>query len=217
MQTRSITSLITKAQGGDISAFTLLVRRHQDMAFAYAYSILGDFHSAEDAAQEAFLCVHAGLHTLRAPEAFPGWLRGIVRHQCHRLLRHQPAPCVPWEHVAESPALEPGPEEQWERRETRVQVLAAVRALPPAQREVTTLYYIQDHPISQIAAFLEVPETTVKKPSAPGTHHTQTEDVTDGPRVDNQRNTARARASSRVRAEGRTDRSSARAARGGRV
>ena len=162
MQTRSITSLITKAQGGDLGAFTLLVRRHQDMAFAYAYSLLGDFHLAEDAAQDAFLCVHAGLHTLRTPEAFPGWLRGIVRHQCHRLLRRRPVPCVPWEQVAGVRASGPGPEEQWEHRETRAQVLGAVRALPPAQREVTTLYYIQDHPISQIAAFLEVPETTVK-------------------------------------------------------
>lgn len=162
MQTRSITSLITKAQGGDLGAFTLLVRRHQDMAFAYAYSLLGDFHLAEDAAQDAFLCVHAGLHTLRTPEAFPGWLRGIVRHQCHRLLRRRPAPCVPWEQAAGVRASGPGPEEQWEHRETRAQVLEAVRALPPAQREVTTLYYIQDHPISQIAAFLEVPETTVK-------------------------------------------------------
>jgi RNA polymerase sigma factor (sigma-70 family) len=162
MQTRSITTLITRAQGGDIGAFTLLVRRHQDMAFAYAYSILGDFHSAEDAAQDAFLCVHVSLHTLRTPEAFPGWLRGIVRHQCHRLLRHQPSLGVPLEQVAETPARTPGPEEQWERRETRAQVLAAVRALPSAQREVTTLYYIQDYPISQIAAFLEVPEMTVK-------------------------------------------------------
>jgi len=162
MQTRSTTTLIIKAQGGDVGAFTLLVRRHQDMAFAYAYSLLGDFHSAEDAAQDAFLCVHAGLHTLRSPEAFPGWLRGIVRHQCHRLLRHQPFLCVPLDQAAETPARTPGPEEQWERRETQAQVLAAVRGLPPAQREVTTLYYIQDHPISQIAAFLEVPETTVK-------------------------------------------------------
>ncbi len=162
MQTRSTTTLIIKAQGGDVGAFTLLVRRHQDMAFAYAYSLLGDFHSAEDAAQDAFLCVHAGLHTLRSPEAFPGWLRGIVRHQCHRLLRHQPFLCVPLDQAAETPARTPGPEEQWERRETQAQVLAAVRGLPSAQREVTTLYYIQDHPISQIAAFLEVPETTVK-------------------------------------------------------
>ncbi|MEZ4663398.1 MAG: hypothetical protein R2911_38125 [Caldilineaceae bacterium] len=41
------------AQSGDRTAFGQLVRRFQDMAVGYAYSILQDWQSAEEAAREA--------------------------------------------------------------------------------------------------------------------------------------------------------------------
>jgi DNA-directed RNA polymerase specialized sigma24 family protein len=48
-----VRSLVVRARGGDLEAYGEIVRRFQDMAYGYAYSILGDFHLAEDAAQEA--------------------------------------------------------------------------------------------------------------------------------------------------------------------
>ena len=162
MHKKDTITLTLKAQSGDLHAFTTLVRNHQDMAFAYAYSILSDFHLAQDVTQDSFVCVYSCLRSLRDPDAFPGWLRGIVRHQCSRLLRKESIGCVSLDFAAEAAAQTPGPEKQWERRETQEQVLAAVQALPLPQREVITLFYIQDHSISQIAAFLEVPNTTVK-------------------------------------------------------
>src|SRR5438094_4470438 len=52
-------------------AFDEIVRRYQDLAYGYAYGILGDFQLAEDAAQEAFLTAWRSLDQLRCPEAFP--------------------------------------------------------------------------------------------------------------------------------------------------
>ncbi len=40
-------------------AFDTIVRRYQNLAFACAYASLGDFHLAEDAAQEAFISAGA--------------------------------------------------------------------------------------------------------------------------------------------------------------
>jgi RNA polymerase sigma factor (sigma-70 family) len=68
-------------------AFCELVRRFQDMAYACAYAVLGDFHLAEDAAQEAFISAWQKLGQLREPEAFPGWLRRVVLTECNRLTR----------------------------------------------------------------------------------------------------------------------------------
>ena len=48
-------SLVLRAQAGDLEACGEIVERFQDMAYGYAYSVLGDFHLAEDAAQEAFI------------------------------------------------------------------------------------------------------------------------------------------------------------------
>ena len=42
------------------------------MAVGYAWSLLRDFHLAEDAAQDAFIQVFGDLASLREPSAFPG-------------------------------------------------------------------------------------------------------------------------------------------------
>ena len=57
--------LVRRAQAGDRDAFDLIVHRFQDRAVGYAYVLLGDFHRAEDAAQDAFLQAFQDLPTLR--------------------------------------------------------------------------------------------------------------------------------------------------------
>ena len=51
----SFTDLVIKCQSGDVQAYGELVERFQGMAFGYVYFLLGDFHLAQDARQEAFL------------------------------------------------------------------------------------------------------------------------------------------------------------------
>ena len=75
---QALTDLIRRAQRGDLNAFDVIIQRFRDMAVAYAYSILGDFHLAEDAAQEAFVQAYQDLKQLRKPQAFPSWFRRIV-------------------------------------------------------------------------------------------------------------------------------------------
>ena len=79
---KDVTTLVAAARAGDLEAYGQLVRCFQDMAYGYAYAVLGDFHLAEDAAQEAFLQAYRDLPDLREPAAFPGWLRRIVLNQC---------------------------------------------------------------------------------------------------------------------------------------
>ena len=60
-------------------AFDQLVLRFQDMVIACTYEVVGDFHQAQDLAQETFLCAYLELDTLRQPAALAGWLRQIAR------------------------------------------------------------------------------------------------------------------------------------------
>jgi DNA-directed RNA polymerase specialized sigma24 family protein len=73
-----VAPLARAARAGDGHAFAALVRAYQDIAVAYATSLLGDYHLAEDAAQEAYAEAHPALPALREPAAFPAWLRTIV-------------------------------------------------------------------------------------------------------------------------------------------
>src|ERR1044071_8638549 len=86
---KRITFFVRAAQAGDDLAFAELVRAYQDIAVAYASALLGDYHLAEDAAQEAFVEAYRALPALREPLAFPAWFRRIVFKHCDRLTRRR--------------------------------------------------------------------------------------------------------------------------------
>src|SRR5690349_21660397 len=147
-------------------AFNEIVRRFQDMAFGCAYAVLGDFHLAEDAAQEAFLAAWRNLDQLRTPEAFPGWLKRVVLTQCNRLTRGKQVETVALDaldDLALLPAAGSDPCAAYEDKERSGRVLAAIQSLPEHERIATALFHIGDYSQHEIAAFLEVPVTTIKK------------------------------------------------------
>ena len=119
-------ALIDDVKAGDVYAFTELVRRYQNLAFGYAYAILRDFHLAQDAAQEAFVVTYADIGKLQNPDAFPGWLRGVVRHQCGRILRKRVFDLVPLDQVVEVSSTTMGPEEHVEKQDALDGVIEAV-------------------------------------------------------------------------------------------
>ena len=157
-----LTSLVVRAQSGDVDAYGEIVRRFQDMACGYGYSLLGDFHMAEDAAQEAFLAAYRGLTDLREPAAFPGWFRRIVFKHCDRLKRGRALPVVPLDAAGDLPGPDAPPSQAAEDREMQSRVLTAIQALDERERTVTTLFYINGYSQNDIAEFLEVPTGTVK-------------------------------------------------------
>ncbi len=159
---QELRSTITRAQAGDLEAYGQLVGRFQDMACGYAYSILGDFDLAQDAAQDAFIQAYRELGSLREPNAFSSWLRRIIFTECSRMTRGKKIPTVPLDAILEVESSEPGPDRLAEQGELRDRVLSTVRSLPEREREVTTLFYINGYSHDDIAGFLDVPVSTVK-------------------------------------------------------
>lgn len=142
-------------------AFGELVNRFQEMAYHYAYQILGDIHLAQDAAQESFVTAYKSLSQLEEPKAFPGWFRQIVFSQCHRLLRSKEEPAQSMDEVAD--AIHPDPHGTLEDYELKSKVLSAIQMLPEQERIVTDLFYLNGYSLNEISHVLEVPVTTVKK------------------------------------------------------
>lgn len=156
-------TLVSRSRSGDLGSFEEIVRRFQDMAYGYSYSILGDFHSAEDAAQEAFIDAYRQLPSLRDPKAFPGWFRRIVFKHCDRITRRKRMASIPLDDARARELAYPDSADIVAQAEEREQVLSAVRSLPEGHRTVTTLFYINGYSQREIADFLELPVTTVKK------------------------------------------------------
>jgi len=151
--------LVTRVQAGDTDAFNALVRRFQDVAVGYGYALLGDFHLAQDAAQEAFLTAWREARRLREPAAFPGWFRQIVFTQCRRLTRRKTLDLVPLDETQVVGASRTDPATVIERK---VWISSEVAALSENERVVLALFYVGGYSNAEISAFLELPLNTVK-------------------------------------------------------
>ena len=150
--------IVARAREGEAEAFAVLVRRFQDMAVGYSYSILHDFQLAEDAAQEAFFEAYRTLSKLREPAAFAGWFRRIVFKQCDRITRRRLVATVPLD--VNEPIVASG--RSGAEDERKADMLEAMRQLPEHERAAMTLFYIGGYSMEEVATFLEVPVSTVK-------------------------------------------------------
>src|SRR5437899_2211961 len=153
-------ALVNQARGGDVRAFVELTRRFQHAAYGSALTLVRDFQAAEDVVQEAFVAAWAGLPNLAEPAAFPGWLRGIVRHQAFRVLRKQPN-AAPLDEAATVPSEEPAADRVVQHRDEAKAAFAAIAQLPDALREPSTLFFVHECSHQDIATFLGLPVATV--------------------------------------------------------
>ncbi|MEW6736163.1 MAG: sigma-70 family RNA polymerase sigma factor [Acidobacteriota bacterium] len=155
--------LIIHARDGDADAFGTVVRRFQDMAVGYSYSLLQDLYLAEDAAQEAFLEAYLCLSQLREPAAFPGWFRRILFKQCDRITRDKTVRFEPLQTGQAEPSRQPNQAEAMEQNEMKNQIWTAIDSLPEHEREVVMLYYLSGYSQQEVSTFLDLPVTTIKK------------------------------------------------------
>jgi RNA polymerase sigma-70 factor, ECF subfamily len=120
---------------------TRCLRAGQPSILRLCRRLLGPGPQAEDVAQEAAVAAFLGLPRLADPVRFGAWLQAIAANRARMALRrrHQRAleglpPQVAEELCGGEPV--PTPEDAWASREIHHAILAALRELPPATREV---------------------------------------------------------------------------------
>jgi RNA polymerase sigma-70 factor (ECF subfamily) len=149
--------LITRAQAGDLQAFSGLFEGYKNLVYKTAYLVLNDSAEAEDALQEVFLQVHKSLSSFDPQKgAFTTWLHRITLNHClnQRKKRH----FTSLEEI--SPPLSTNfPSAQLAEEDALFQ---ATRLLSDKQKAVVILRYYWDLPYSEIADILDIPLGTVK-------------------------------------------------------
>ena len=160
--------LVSRAAGGDPSAFQSLVEQHRGMVYRVAYQFAGNHYDAEDIAQDVFLKVYRSLDRFRRDAQLTSWLYRIVMNACidHRR-RHHPAATAPFGEDAEhrllnTPEERPGPEDRAYAGELGQVLDSEVARLPQGQRIVFIMRHHQGLKLCEIADALGLAEGTVK-------------------------------------------------------
>jgi RNA polymerase sigma-70 factor (ECF subfamily) len=155
---RTDAELVNAVSNGEKQAFALLVERYERPVRAVALDVLGDYHSAADVSQDAFLKAYDRLAGLRKPEAFGPWLMRITRRCALDSARREPKET---QLEAEIAAVTEGPNGQFDENTRRL--LAAVIRLPKAEKQVVMLRYFGDNSVKDVARIVERSVGTVTK------------------------------------------------------
>jgi RNA polymerase sigma-70 factor (ECF subfamily) len=161
--------LISRAAGGDTTAFHTLVERHRPMVYRVAYQYAGNHHDADDIAQDVFIKVFQSLSRFRQDSQFTSWLYRIAMNACIDHQRRQ-SPHVkrretddPELALGTAPEPSPGPEQVAAGIELGVALEAAIAGLPPKQRLIFVMRHHEGLKLHEIARALGLQDGTVKR------------------------------------------------------
>jgi len=162
--------LVRAAQGGNKSAFALLLTRRRTLLVSLCRRVLGDDDAAQDVAQEASLQAYLSLDRLRRAEQFGPWLCGIGLNLCRHRLRRRQRDMASWDALyggrydptRDIPDEGIGPDERAELIDLRGRVQRAVADLPRGQRAAVVLFYLHGLSHAETAAQLGIDTGAVK-------------------------------------------------------
>jgi RNA polymerase sigma-70 factor (ECF subfamily) len=165
-ETYSDEGLVLAALVGSLEAFDELARRYRRALQSVAYRVVRQPEAAEDVVQDALLLAFKALPQLDDASRFGGWLRAITVRQALEYARRggrvEYREDIDELILASTRHLGATPAQEVEADEAMQDLRAAVDALEPVHRQVVQLYYWADMPQKRIAAFLDLPVTTVQ-------------------------------------------------------
>ncbi|MCW3842356.1 SigE family RNA polymerase sigma factor [Micromonospora yasonensis] len=138
--------------------FTAFVTERGPALLRVAYALAGNQHAAEDLLQNALAKAYARWPRIRG-DAEPYVKRILYHDQVSGWRRRSRRAEVPFAELPDRAAAGPDPD-------LRLLLREALRALPPRQRAVLTLRYLEDLSVDQTAALLGCRAGTVASQTA---------------------------------------------------
>jgi RNA polymerase sigma-70 factor (ECF subfamily) len=137
------------------AAFEQLLDVYGKKVFRMAVMMLNDAGRAEEVTQDIFLKLWQALPAYDGRAAPSTWLYTIARNTCLSALRAESYRKVSsLSQVAEPSASGAG----W----LKIELEQCLSKLPEMQRDVITLFYLEEKSIEDVAQMLDIPEGTVK-------------------------------------------------------
>jgi RNA polymerase sigma-70 factor (ECF subfamily) len=150
--------LAVRCQLGEREAFDALIRRWAEPLRRYVARVAGDAQAAEELVQEIWLRVVQGIGRLQDPLKFRPWLFGIAHRRLMDELRGRYAPQAAEVELDALAAEAPDADRELVARELE----RGLARLPAGERDVLSLFYLEELSLADVAQVLAVPVGTVK-------------------------------------------------------
>jgi RNA polymerase sigma-70 factor, ECF subfamily len=155
--------LLRRHVAGDSEAFGELFRRHRDRLWAVALRTVCDPDEAADALQDSMVSAFRRAADFRGESAVTTWLhRIVVNASLDRLRRRAVRPAVSTADEQAFEALVAQDSDPARATDTRLDVDAALRILPPQQRAALVLVDMLGYSVNDAAVILNTSAGTVK-------------------------------------------------------
>jgi RNA polymerase sigma-70 factor (ECF subfamily) len=150
--------LMQAIQSGSSEAYEEVYRYYSDRIYRYCLVRLRDVDLARDVLQETFMVLWQGSSSYSGKSALSTWLFGVATNKLREAVRKsgRMGELVP--ELEETAAFDHGIEQSG----LRLDVLKAIKKLPPEQQEVVILAFYADLRLADIADIQDVPLGTVK-------------------------------------------------------
>lgn len=130
-----------------------LILQVQDSLYHVAKTLLKNDADCADAISETIVKAFASIHTLREDRYGKTWLIRILMNECYAILRQKKIIV----------SIEDYPQqERSDGREDYSELYQAISQLQEDMRLCIVLYYLEGYSVREIAALLDVTESTVK-------------------------------------------------------
>ena len=155
--------LVSAQMAMEAVEFRRLVETHQRMVFSLALRVTGEYGTAEEVAQDAFLELYRAVERLESEDHVRFWLRRVTVHRATDALRRKAvrpeAAAEEWVEEAHAVAVE-------DSAAMNAAVVARLeellQGLPEAMRVAVVLRYQEEMSPDEIAKLLGQPVATVK-------------------------------------------------------
>ncbi len=154
---------VHEARAGNAWAWDALFKRYQLPLYVYVRELVHDEQTSLDIVQETFIAATRHIAGLRDDEKFGSWLFGIAHQKCVQLWRKQNRESAALEEFVDAPGeFDDDPSELLIRREREEEFMRLLNELPPVQRAVLLLHFVEDFSLEEIASITGAQLGTVK-------------------------------------------------------
>ncbi len=163
--------LVRRVQGGQLSAYNLLVVKYQHRIISVAQKYVSDYADASDIAQETFIKAYKALPNFRGESSFYTWLYRIATNVAKTYLENiqkqrsqVDIDAEDFESKDTSGVMTDAttPDRILESEELKRVILKALNELPPELKEAFTLREVEGLSYEEISDKVQVPIGTVR-------------------------------------------------------